>query len=371
MVGRETSPPFLFMNKYLALIFLIVLALIPPIDFVITNPTDDLWFVMILVAGFFGVFTLFMKTDWVIPVVSIGSFALCFFSAAPYLSFTSYVSIIICCYLYIICRRVEDWSFIFRALQSLLFINVLLVVMQSCGKDSLLNFGLGKEIVCFGVVGQHMQMGSFSVVLSAFLMSFSFANIVFPFIISFFCSSPWTFLCAATGFFSHFRRTKAMIIFFSICLVLFIGFSIHQEKFSQNLTHTGRVHVWKKTAQLALQHPLVGWGPGSYKSIFGGLDDMPEHNIPYKNAHNAFLQLLFETGIPFTLFTYGALGILFYRLWKARETACVTGLIMVFMDTLVHFPDRMMQTVGLIICFLAYCMCRLDKKFVFGVVQKT
>lgn len=372
MAGRETFLSFLFMKKSISfgvLSLLVFLALIPPIDFAISNPTNSLWFVMVLICGFLGIFTLFMKTDWTVKIVAIWSFILCFYGI-QYISFTSYVSIIICCYLYILCRRIENWDLVFNVLQTILFLNMVLIIMQAIGHDELLNFGLGRDIICFGVIGQHMQMGSFSVILSAILLPRTPANLFFPFVVSKFCRSPWAFICAVLGVFLSFKQTWISKIVMILCLILFFGFSIKQEKFSQNFASTGRVHIWKQTLEYALQKPLVGWGPGTYKTMFGIQTETVYHNVPYRSAHNAWFELLYETGIPFTLFIISVIGILVYRLWKARESACIAGLMMIFMDTLVHFPDRMLQTVGLMILFLAYCMSRLDKKFVGSVMQK-
>lgn len=350
---------------YAALFLLVFLACIPPIDFFISNPSHDLWFVMILVAGFFGFYTAFLKVPCALKIISIWSYILCFFSSSPYISFTSYVSIILSCYFYIMCLRIKNWKIIFHAFQSLLFLNILLIIMQNSGQDSLLNFGLYKDFTCFGVIGQHMQMGSFAVVLSAVLLTFSRWNIFFPFVVAFFCTSTWTILCAGVGLFVWLsvRYRKLANISLLIILILFFGFSLKTDKFTSNMHEdSGRFVVWQKSLGFASQKLWTGWGAGTYKELYPPLSK--SHNIPYKTAHNWIIQLLFEMGLPFTLFILMIVLDLFLKLYKAREFVLLAGLGMIFCDMMVHFPDRMAQTVWIIVCFMAYCRVQLQKNFV-------
>ena len=242
-----------------------------------------------------------------------------------------------------------------------MFLNILLMGVQYFGKDSLLNWSLGTDITCFGAIGYHMQMGSFSVILSAMLLPFSLGNLWFPFVTAVFCGSSWTMLSEGMGviyLISRRYKTLAAIIALIITLV-FSLWAIRQDKFRSNMAENGRIGTWEKSLHYALQKPLTGWGPGTYKVIFPPLDRDIRDDKPYSTAHNWIIELLFEMGIPFTLFVIWWLGDLAYRLMRARENVLVAGLIMMGTDGLVHFPDRMIQCVGIIICFLAYCESRL------------
>lgn len=348
---------------YVALTLLIFLALIPPISFIVSNPSFELWPVMILAAGFLGFATLYIRTNWFVKSIAIGTFVLCFFSAAPYVSFTSYVSTVICCYLYILCTKIKNWNIIFRAFQTLLFLNVFIMVMQATGHDTLLNWGLGRDITGFGIIGQHMQMGSFSVVLSAILLPVGLFNLIFPFVTALFCTSSWTILVAGVGTFTilYFKNRNWAGAFLLTGLLLFSMHGMMNGKFEGNaLRENGRMWVWDKSMEASLKHPWTGWGPGSYKDLFPAIGLTSHHDIPYKSAHNAPVQLLFETGVPFTLFVLFGLCRLLYLLFITGEVVCLAGVMMILTDMMVHFPDRMLQTVGIIICFLAYCAHRLS-----------
>lgn len=349
---------------YLVFPFLIFLALIPPISFFVTRPENDAWYVIVLIMAYAGVYTLFIKTRWFVKVIAIWSLILCFVCGSPLTALTSYFSVIICCYLYILCSRIEDWSVIFKAFQTLLFLNVIVVWMQMMGRDSLLNFGLGHDLSTYGIVGQHMQMGSFSIVLSAVLLPFSLWNLMFPFIIAFFCNSSWTLLTAGIGVYmlinSQSKRWATAFLVISIGISLL--YMIKTGKIQSNIgPDNGRWTIWVQSIKWANHHPWVGWGAGTYKLLFPSFYLTPEHHIPYKTAHNWLVQVIFEMGYPFALFLLLLVGRLAYKLWKAREIICLTGLTMILIDMEVHFPERMLQTVGILICFFAYCEVKLKK----------
>lgn len=328
---------------------------------------------MILIAGFFGLFTLFINVSCVIRSIAISTFVLCFFSNSPYITFTSYVSIVLCCYFYILCKRIEDWKIIVKVLQTLLLLNLVLLILQYFGMDSLLNYGLGRDITGFGIIGHHMQMGSFSVVLSAILLPFNAGVLLFPLLIAFLCHSVWTLIPAVAGGFVFLYKSQKKLaqIILVVGGLVFGSVAISQHKFEENLAKSGRAEVWQTALSYSNHHPFVGWGAGSFKVLFPAFNLQPERYTPYKNAHNSLIQLIFEMGYPFAGFIFFMLGNLIWRLYKAGETRCAAGLTMILLDSMVHFPDRMMQTVPLIICFLAYCEIKLAKKVSTNPIQNT
>lgn len=345
---------------YLALIIICGLTLIPPIDWFINNPPNDKWLWMICIAGFLGFLTLFIDTNWYVRIIAIGGFINCFFSCIPYLSFTSYVVLIGCCYFYIVCERITDWDWIFKSLQAVLFLNVLLMIMASFGRDKLLNFTSGNHIEQYGVIGYHMLMGSFAVVISAFLISYNRFNIIFPFLISIICVSQWSFFCATVGLCLMIK--KYSIFLFLSFFTIFLIWSFKGEKFHANLeSGSGRGEVWKKTFELSNQRPWFGWGIGSYKDVFPTLNVTKEHYMQYRTAHNFILELIFEIGYPMTFMILTGLVFFIYSLWKAELHLNATGIIMVFLDALVHFPDRVTQCVPIIIALLAYSQFNLKR----------
>lgn len=338
----------------IAFAILVSLALIPPIDFVIRSPKSEYWLWWVLIAGFMGLFTLFLKTSPIVKFIAVAGFISCFFSTMPYVSFTSYISVALCCYFYIVCSKINDWDFIFKALNCLALFITLLMIMQIFNKDALLNFGLF-HMEHFGQLGQHMQMGSFAVVLGALLIQFNKINILFPLVIAIVCHSSWSFLAALAGAFCYtFHKHKVLAVtMLLVGLFIFLGWSMQQGKYNANLSvDSGRVEVWKRSIHLANQKPFTGWGIGTYKDLFPPLSRMK--CVPYKTAHNSIIQLLFEVGYPLTGCLLIALGWLIWRLSTSNQPLLLSGLVMLLVDSLIHFPDRMIQAVPLLIIFFAY-----------------
>lgn len=343
----------------LAFVIMVVLSLVPPIDLFIRNPPSEYWLWMVLIAGFFGFFTIFIKTNFMVKFIAVFGFLNCFFSAIPYVSFTSYVSLVLSCYLYICCSRIEHWDLILKGAQTVLFLNIFILIMALWHKDNLMNFSLF-HVEHFGSIGQHMQMGSLAVVLTSLLISLSPLNMIFPFLISLICGSVWSFFVSCIGLFILIlgkNNKKLSFFYLSASLFIFLFIGIQSGKFEANkLNSTGRLEVWKRSIELTGQRPWLGWGIGTYKDLFNPLSHMHEKfdNIPYRTAHNSIVQLLFEVGYPFTICLCIALGWLIFMLWYLKQWICLSGLLMVFTDSLVHFPDRMIQSVPLIVILLAF-----------------
>ncbi len=364
-IGSLKQPPiFIIMPlkklyPYIALLIAIPFSLIPPIDFKVVAPMGDMWFLLILLSAFFGLYILFLNTNLIVKAIPIFAFINCFFSSAPYISFNAYVSVVACCYFYILCSRIENWQSIFRALRIVLFLNLLLMILQFIGKDTLLNFGL-PQITAYGIIGQRMQMGSFSVVLSVMLLPLGIIYIAFPFLVSFFCASIWTTLSAVLGLctYLYFKNKLFVFIFLAVSLFMLLAFTNYQGKIKENIdSKTGRITVWKNTIKLSNQRPWIGYGIGTYKVLYPSLSGM--NTIPWKATHNFWLQLLFETGYPATVAVLAAMIWLFFLLWSIREIICLSGLVMLNVDWLVHFPDRMLQAVLIMILFFAFCKYKL------------
>ncbi len=350
-------------NPYtiIAFVLIAILSLIPPIDLFVQNPFNDKWFLLILICGFAGFFTLFINVNIFVKIIAIGSFIQCFFSAAPFVSFTSYISIILCCYFYFVCTKIENMDIVFKMLQTILFLNVFLMFMQGIGKDVLLNWDQA-SIEHFGIIGQHMQMASFSVILCSVLICFSALNFVFPFLIAIFCGSTWTILSASLGVAVYLisKNMKFGIIVLLLGILFFFGYAIKQHKFEQNFAYSGRFPEWVETVKMANQRPIWGWGPGTYKFIYPQVSTRIFKNMCFKNSHNFICQLLFEVGYPSTIFILFMLGFAVFKLICSKNFILLSGLLMILSDALVHFPERMVQCVLLIILFLSICERRIS-----------
>lgn len=345
-------------------ILIVACSLIPPMDFEIAAPIK-IWPWMVLVAGFLGFYLFFLKVAWPVKGLAVLGFLNCFYSAAPFVSFTSYFALISCCYFYFLCSKVQDYRPIFRMLQCLAIFNLFMLLMQVLKNDVLLNFGLNKTL-CFGVTGQHMQTSSFSVILAATLLPFSRPNLAVPFLVSAICNSVGGFMSAGAGLLSFAALGKSknfLISILAILLTIFLLWGTWSSKFTQNLdSKNGRLVVWKNSLELANKRPWKGWGIATYKYLYPALKPSP-YSIKWSMAHNCWLQILFECGRIGFLIVVGYFFYLFIKLLKLtrrqifRDQAviCLAGLTMIAVNMTVHFPTRMLSTVLLIIFFISYC----------------
>ncbi len=77
---------------------------------------------------------------------------------------------------------------------------------------------------------------------------------------------------------------------------------------------TERVDFWKQSLLLSMQHPLVGWGPYSFRFI----QPRYQENIleTSDHPHNVFLKYAVERGIPAALFLLAALALVWGTAWR-------------------------------------------------------
>ena len=342
----------------IAIFFVIALSLLPPIDFYIKNFSNDYWTWMICIAGFLGCLTIFLNTNIFVKIIAVAGFINCFFSIAPYISFTAYISLIGCCYLYIFCSTIKNWKLVFNMIQAVAIFNIILLILQFFGHDQLLNFGGASKSINnfeFGGIGQHMKMGSFSVILTSLLIIVSPWWCLFSVVVGLFCKSTWTLIAVSCG--TLFINKKLFIGIFIIgvfsCVLL--------HKIPEFKAYSGRLPVWQKTIQLADKRPFWGVGIGTYKLVFAPLARL-NYSV-WKTAHNDWLEILFETGYPGLFFVVIMTGWLFFLLWFKQDYICLAGLTIIAVDMVSHFPMRMMNTVPLIILFLALCEQRIKYEY--------
>ena len=348
-------------TPYIVSAFLAILATIPSIDFAVDIPLRW-WPWMATIAGFLAVLTIFIKTNHFVRFVALAGYLNCFFSAAPFYSFTAYFSLIAACYFYMLCESIRDWKPIFKTLEALIFLNVLFITLQFFHKDTLLSFGETNNLYA-GIIGNKMQTASMLVILTAFLISYKRIYILVPMALSFYCGSLWALLTCGIGWaiFVYRKAKKQALVILSILLVVFCGLGIYKGKFSNNLKDIGRIGTWTRTIDLANQRAVTGWGIGTFKYIYEPLNKVKSWEI-WKTAHNSFVQIYFEGGFYFFLFTVGTFIFLAYNLINNNLISCFVGLCMLGLDSLVHFPERMLQAVFIIVAFFAFCSFKIMEK---------
>lgn len=342
---------------YIVGIIIAVFAVMPPIYFSISAP-NQAWPWLTMIFGFASFYLWFLKTPRVVKVISTFCFINCFYSTAPLISFTAFFSVVACCYFFVLCSLIEDHYPTFRILNCLIVFNVFIYFMQLIKHDPIFNF---ESSTSFGIIGQHMQSASFMVILSAALILNSSHSIGVPLIISIICRSTGGFLSGLVGATILLWRELFFKVALLIIIPLFYVWLVQSGKLEAFHSEAGRMTVWIKTLRLALQHPFIGYGIGTFKYLFPVLSEMK--TIPWITTHNCWIQYIFETGfmgfsIFFGYFSYLILSftrLLRRSIFKQQSILCLTALTMIATNMMVAFPTRMIQSVLIIIFVLAYC----------------
>jgi len=302
------------MNKilpYLIAIPLVALALLPP---------NNYWIWAVLLSACLGFYTLFIKVDLFIKIFSVFAFLNCFFSAAPHISFSNYIWFAGFVYFYILCTKIKNWKPIYNILLTVFILQLFLVCVQVLNIDALMNFGRKSNII-YGSVGNSMQLKSLLIVIGAFLIAYR---------------KP--------------RRLKLIII--SLVSVVLIYAILCRVIYWFPLV---RGPAWQEALRLSFQHPFLGWGIGTFKEIFPALGKgvFAQEGI-WRNLHNDWLQLFFETGLLGITLIAGFILSLIIKLLRTDNIHCLVGLVMIMASMCYYFPLNQPHCILIMIMFLAY-----------------
>ncbi len=338
------------------------LAIMPPSGFAIPqagNPAVWLW--VYTAAGLLAFMLIYQKIDISIKALVIYLYLSCFLSKAPILSFNSFLSVLFCAYFYVLCKMINDWTFLKRILQGVLFLNVLMITMQMFGNDQLLNFNQGIRYlpICYGTVGNSMQVATFLVLLAPFVVSHNRYNLIPITLISVIVRSAGSLVSLIIGACAYVtmkfkpKEYAPWLLLALFALGVIAGEFNVMEKFV-----ISRMPVWVESVKLANHNWLTGWGIGTFRVLFPALKPTFLSPPPYwTRCHNSFIQLYFESGIlglGFFLFMIARLfkGIL--PLKRENAIMAVAFLVMLLTNMMVHFPLRMMQGTLIMIAFMAF-----------------
>ena len=361
--------------KYLVAFIIAVLCLIPPTRIHLqctANTTPWMW--GILGGGLLGFLFLFTKANAFIKLTIIFCFINSFLSSAPYMSLTLYLSVVAAGYFYLLCLQIEDWSAVYKVVQSLFFVSVLLVILQAFGKDTLLNYTQAPGVF-FGYVNNPMMLASFITCLTPFLIIGNPLN-VFPIaIIAYMSGSSGMVLTLMMALvFFLFFKIKNKLWYGLVTLVLMTGmwFSVQNDPAIKCFSWGGRGLIWKRAFELSNEKPWTGWGIGTFQVIFptlskdvaGGMSDKWVYEwtegdwIPWRKTHNCWLQLLFELGRIGFVGVLGLAGYYIRMFVKSPKRPIIilvgAGLVVFMVNMTIHFPTRMIQTLIVMLAYLAY-----------------
>ena len=129
-------------------------------------------------------------------------------------------------------------------------------------------------------------------------------------------------LCTLLAAFALRRGSRAGLTLISVGLILAAGvglFAVSGETTSIRLAGAendvaGREHIYALSLQAIAERPLTGWGHGSFPDVFRLVrDEAVEQNVVM--AHNSYLELALELGLPAAALLIAAIIALFVRCW--------------------------------------------------------
>jgi len=160
--------------------------------------------------------------------------------------------------------------------------------------------------------------------------------------------------------------------------------TILEETTSDMTAGSGRIAIWKRAIQIARDHPILGVGPSAFAAAYGHYletdrftEDLSAESVggAWKTAHNSYLLVLTEMGLP-GLIIFMSINVLSFRNFhkiKERSTNHVmlktlsvqaTGLQMALVGFLItaFFLSQAYNILIYLLCFLSGAMTRISEE---------
>lgn len=128
---------------------------------------------------------------------------------------------------------------------------------------------------------------------------------------------------ACVGLYYWLRSGRKILGAIGLAVVVSFIFAVAPTQFfdrMETMTQTGdemegsaqgRILAWGAAVRMAMDHPLLGVGPGHFPVKYG-VEYRPEgfglNEIPWQTAHSSYFLLLGELGIPGIIFLLGIIG---------------------------------------------------------------
>ena len=126
-----------------------------------------------------------------------------------------------------------------------------------------------------------------------------------------------------------FARKRKILLFISILLLVLgfgsiLGFDAIVKKFALlDATGRGRIRLWEASLSIIKDYPWTGSGLESYRFLSPVYLEYFPGTVLYDRAHNEYIELIIELGIPMALFLFLWLMYLMSwairHLWKVRQ----------------------------------------------------
>lgn len=332
------------------------------------------WTYAVIIAGLLCTYLWFCHIRFTLKLLLSYLYLMCFFSAAPYLSFNVMLLVVPAIYLFILIKNFVDKEIIINWIVALFWCEVCLSVLQLFGKDKLLNFDRPQPTF-LGTIMQHMRSGSLFAIFAPFLLLKNKLYII-PLLILAFVMKCSNFALALLGggfvyiLLSDMRKARKLTLIGS-ALLLGIAHSIYNIGSFQTAFTIGRIPVWGRIFNTGIggvyhqgvlqfnnfwpgiAQSLKGWGLNLFYCLYPVL---VEDANPFAQAHFDWLQFMFEVGfIGLGLILCYAV-LLAKKLYSQKRILWICGLAIIGVNMCFAFPVyQLPQTPLIILTFLALC----------------
>lgn len=359
-----------------------LLIIAPPIGYDLPLMVNSFhWLYLVIAAGLFGMLLLSFKIPVQFKILIVYLFASCFLSQAPYLSFNAFILCVGALYGFLLFKKV-DFDVVLKFIEAAFWLEVVLTLFQITGHDTLLNFDRPDKVY-LGTVMQYMRFASVLAVMSPFLILKSRWYLI-PIAVMCILSRSSSFalsLVAGVGFVSFMASKcfkKEILIGAVVAVIAYVfydsgswGGAIDPKCGGRLISWAWIVKTWLFDTSAAVAGPI--WavnGPFNFKwlAIGHGMDTfLPlfpvyKHDFnPFPQAHNSWLQMFWEIGVV----GFGLVAWYCVDLWKKLaadyQSWMIGGLIILGVNMFFCFPDRMTQTMFLMVAYLAMCEKKVSR----------
>jgi hypothetical protein len=258
---------------YIVAAIVSIFIMTPPWNINVSCQVNSLiWLWSVALAGLFAFYYMHMDAPWPIKLLVIYAFVGSFFSAAPYWSFMMTIPMVACAYFYLLCRKVEDFSIVQKAVQSAFLLICAFMVVQLFGHDTLYNFNRPEPMV-IGTIGNPMISATMITCLAPFLLMSNRWYIIPLCLISIitFSTGMMAALLAGILFYSVAKIKKMRMKIMVVILVIEILFVAGIPQYAAKRFVAGRGPIWKRTVELTMKHPIKGYGIATFQLVFPAL----------------------------------------------------------------------------------------------------
>ena len=151
-------------------------------------------------------------------------------------------------------------------------------------------------------------------------------------------------------FWLFYRYRKLAVLFIGIVLIIGI-YGVSSGKLEYYLQDTHRFQVWKKAIEIWKagsgnpeildRKTMTGYGLGSFRILFWAKAPEFRDDGHWAQAHNEYIQILFEQGVIGLGIILGLMWMTFYHFWKSKVGLIpITSLLILSFISIVGFPMR-------------------------------